>query len=862
MGSKQQTSSLFLKVSVATAIICGILIFVFFIQQYQVEKSRINKHTLTLLKQVKNANRAYMQDAIKQIGSINSKSNFKDSNLNLHYGVYNSAGIKTNKIYPLGKPYKPSTKINPSYLSNIENSPLIPTIKNNFSNILWIPACQASDKEIICLFKDASFINDLLKHQQSYEKTQIQLIRSDGVIVFDSANDSLKPNDKTQNIELSKKLKLIAQKKNGQFNSEIDFLPKGHLGHINWDKEFGLFTLVSTPNSYIFKHLTMLITTAFALFLVSLVFLIWSTRQHKKTNQSYLDVCSEIEKLKIQNQDTVALVTENMPGIIYRVLLSHEVLFVSQNSFDFLGIDAGDIYKHGTNAMDFIHQEDKARYEREVNKYAKSLSKFEMTYRIVTANNETKWVIDRGRFFQSKQNQTVMEGMLFDITEHMASQKKIEYLAKFDPLTNLKNRFMFSEEMLSTLAASSQKEWALIFIDLDRFKDINDSLGHQVGDKLLKITADRLRTALGSESLIARMGADEFIALIKAPSGRKNIEELALKVINQIAEQYHIDYYKLNTTCSIGISMFPEDTDEGAALLKNADTAMLFAKSDGGNCLRFYNEEMKRQLNLRLTMENELRTAIEEEQFEVFYQPKVCTKTFNLQGAEALIRWRHPERGLVSPFEFIPVAEETGLIVDIGQWIIEESCRQFKAWNDQLAKPLSVSVNLSVKQLNSQLIDKIVAIINKTEISTGSLELEITETLLMNNIDENIKILESLNNFGIDISLDDFGTGYSSLSYLKKLPITSLKIDRSFTMNVAEDADTRAIVETIVAMAKTLKLKTVVEGLENEEQINILEAFDCYTYQGYYFSKPIPAKTFYSNYILPIISNQVEAETS
>lgn len=866
---KKQQRILLSAGNVLAVIFCAGLFLWFCVNQYQHQSVQIKNHLHAVLDNVTNITNRHLQNLFRQVDYIEREHNTKG------YSKYDYVHYLPHIMYDKqGKEIKRSRNLESLIsrrkvlgLSNVPKSNnwvLLASIKNNFSTLRLLPACKklSSKQHVVCFFQDASLITQVLKRQYAYPDTRIQLINANGHSIFDTHDPNLLTKSAEQYAAISQELMAKSKQDNGYFTLGLKNLPSGDFGYINYNPILDLFTLVSVSNQHLFKYLTETLLLPLLLFAVFFLFVFWSSYRRRKSQQAYELISGEIDKLKIQNQDTVSLVTEHMPGIIYRVLVPDEMAFVSQNSFEFLGVRSGDIYKSGQVIADFVHPEDRKKYVENTQKNAKNFTKFESTYRIVTANNDVKWVIDRGRFFRNKQQQVMMEGMLFDISEHMASQKKIEYLATYDPLTNLKNRFMFNEEMLSCINANPDKPWVLMFVDLDRFKQINDSLGHQVGDKLLKIAADRLKSVLGPDTLIARMGADEFVALVANPNGRESADSLAQKIRQRICEIYRIDYYKLNTTCSVGISLFPEDTTDANELIKNADTSMLFAKSDGGNCHSFYTKEMKEQLNLRLTMENELKIALAEEQFEVFYQPKVCSKTFKIQGAEALIRWRHPQRGLVPPFEFIPIAEDTGLIIDIGQWILEESCRQFKAWNDQLDEPLSVAINLSVKQLNEDLLDKVVATINKTGISVSSLELEITETLLMNKVDENVRLLESLDDFGINISLDDFGTGYSSLSYLRKLPITNLKIDRSFTMNVVDDQDTRAIVETIVAMAKILKLKTVVEGIEDEEQMKILDKLNCDMYQGFYFSKPIPAKVFYNTYVQPIANNQPKVNAS
>jgi EAL domain-containing protein (putative c-di-GMP-specific phosphodiesterase class I) len=297
--------------------------------------------------------------------------------------------------------------------------------------------------------------------------------------------------------------------------------------------------------------------------------------------------------------------------------------------------------------------------------------------------------------------------------------------------------------------------------------------------------------------------------------------------------------------------MYPQDSTESHILLRNADTAMYSAKAKGGNRYQFYTDEMNQKVNTRLTIETELRRAIKENEFEVHYQPQVNAYTGELEGAEALVRWIHPTAGMISPIEFIPVAEETGLIRDIGDWVLEQSCITFKEWNQEAELNLSVAVNVSVRQLDDSFVLRVQEILNQTGFSKDLLELEITESLLMDNVSENVRILENINRQGVRFAMDDFGTGYSSLSYLRQFPISKLKIDRSFVNDITDDPDDEAIIRAIIAMGQTLKLKVIAEGVENHQQLVLLQSMGCDSYQGFYFSKPLPAADFYKKYIQP-----------
>jgi diguanylate cyclase (GGDEF)-like protein len=461
--------------------------------------------------------------------------------------------------------------------------------------------------------------------------------------------------------------------------------------------------------------------------------------------------------------------------------------------------------------------------------------------------------MDRGCAIQQDNHDVYLEGILFDTSEHIISQQQVEYLTTRDPLTGLANRYLFNDELVSHIDRHRDKTHiALLFINLDRFKTINDSLGHQVGDRLLKIVSERLKNCINDTTLLARLGGDEFMLMIKNPESIKAVKDLADTINLIISKPYKVDYYKLNTSCSIGISMYPKDSLESRILLRNADTAMNSAKAKGGNRYQFYTDGMNQQVTSRLTIETELRRAIRENEFKIYYQPQVNAYTGELEGAEALVRWVHPTAGIVSPAEFIPVAEETGLIEDIGDWVLEQACRTFKEWNQEAELNLSVAVNVSVKQLNDSFVLRLTDILNKTGLKGNHLELEITESLLMRNVQENIRILDNINRLGVHFAMDDFGTGYSSLSYLRQFPIGKLKIDRSFVNDITDNPDDEAIIRAIIAMGKTLKLKVIAEGVENHQQLVLLQPIGCDSYQGFFFSKPLSATEFYKKYIHPI----------
>ncbi|MBL0389368.1 EAL domain-containing protein [Tumebacillus sp. ITR2] len=434
-----------------------------------------------------------------------------------------------------------------------------------------------------------------------------------------------------------------------------------------------------------------------------------------------------------------------------------------------------------------------------------------------------------------------------DITERRQSQEIINHMAYHDTLTNLPNRVLFNDRLSEALLTAEEHEerLAVLFLDLDRFKNVNDTLGHSMGDKLLKGVAARVANCVGQDSIVARMGGDEFTILL--PKIESELEAIALAehVIQTLAQPFVIDDYELHTTTSIGIALFPEDGRDASVLMKNADTAMYRAKDQGRNNYRFYAPTMNVSGMERLELENGLRYALERNEMVVYYQPRVNIGTGQIMGMEALVRWQHPELGLVSPGQFIPLAEETGLIVPIGDWVLETACRQNKAWQDAGYPPMHVAVNLSARQFQSPgLTERVREVLEETGLESQYLELEITESITMHDIDFTISVLRELSAMGTLISIDDFGTGYSSLNYLKHFPINTLKIDQSFVREIAIDPYNAAIVTTVIYLAQNLKLKVIAEGVETEEQLSYLREHQCDEMQGYLFSRPVPAEEF------------------
>ncbi|MDD5248066.1 MAG: EAL domain-containing protein [Rhodocyclaceae bacterium] len=430
-----------------------------------------------------------------------------------------------------------------------------------------------------------------------------------------------------------------------------------------------------------------------------------------------------------------------------------------------------------------------------------------------------------------------------DVTEQRRKDEHIRHLAFHDPLTGLPNRALLQDRLQHAIDRASREKTrlAVIFIDLDRFKGINDTLGHDVGDILLQEVAGRIKTHLRSMDTVARMGGDEFVVLFEDLSEPEHCASLATDIIADVAQPLDIQGNDISIGASLGIACFPEDGDDALALMKHADTAMYAAKAEGRGTYRFFRADMMELASLRLQLEIELRHAIANGELELYYQPKVCVDSGANCGVEALVRWHHPVRGLVSPADFIPVAEESDLIIDIGDWVINEACRQSAAWQALGLTP-TIAVNVSAKQLRQNtLVERIVATAERHGIPPSRLQVEVTESLVMADPKQASALLHRLREIGVTVAIDDFGTGYSSLSYLRRLPIDVIKIDRSFVMNADRVEEDAQIVRTIIALAQALKMTVVAEGVETEAQAALLRSLGCTAVQGYLYARPGPA---------------------
>ncbi|RHW41734.1 EAL domain-containing protein [Neobacillus notoginsengisoli] len=421
-----------------------------------------------------------------------------------------------------------------------------------------------------------------------------------------------------------------------------------------------------------------------------------------------------------------------------------------------------------------------------------------------------------------------------DISERKAAEQTIQFMAYNDGLTGLPNRNRFREKLLEAMSRNKAEKLAILFLDLDRFKIINDTKGHTVGDQLLKAVADRLSQVVGSDGIVSRQGGDEFIILLEGMD-RQKIIKVAKRILNSFSKPFAIDHEVFYVTPSIGISVYPSDGEDGETLIKHADIAMYLAKDRGKNNYQFYTAGLHGLSSRKMEMETGLRKALELNQFELYYQPQIELSTGYIIGIESLIRWNHPERGIISPCEFIPLAEETGLIVPIGNWVLKEACKQHRSWLSQGYWPMVMSVNISVRQFqDDDFVSSVKRILNETDMDPGYLELEITESI-MQNFERSNLIIKDLNRLGVKIALDDFGTGYSSLSNLKHLPIDTIKIDKSFL----DDMEDGSMVKTILDMGLNMEFHVIAEGIEQKEQVDFLLVHGCKVGQGYLFSEPI-----------------------
>ena len=498
---------------------------------------------------------------------------------------------------------------------------------------------------------------------------------------------------------------------------------------------------------------------------------------------------------------------------------------------------------------DISHPDDRHSTDKErARLHTGAIDSFKAEKRYLRKDGTPVWVHLTVRAKRSADGRRIHDiSIVEDITERREAQSRIEYLATHDEMTGLANRTLFSELLARAVARERRhaRRFGVLFLDLDRFKIVNDSLGHDGGDSLLKVVASRLVSSVRSSDVIARFGGDEFVLLVHELPNRQAASVIARNLLSLILKPVTIGEQQCRVTASIGVAIYPDDADDATTLLKRADMALYRAKEEGKNTFQFYSPDLGARSEEKIRIETCLRDALARNELSLHYQAKVDMKTGAIRGVEALLRWSHPELGSVSPTRFIPIAEECGLIVPIGHWAMTSACAQSVAWMRQGLPPICMAVNLSPRQfLDPNLVNVVVGVLEETGIPPHLLELEITESVMSNDMDAALVKLTAIRNLGVRLAIDDFGTGYSSLSQLKRFPIDVLKIDRSFIKGIPSDKEDIAITEAILALAGSLGVRIVAEGVETVEQQAFLQRHDCHEMQGFFFSRPIPPDDF------------------
>lgn len=555
----------------------------------------------------------------------------------------------------------------------------------------------------------------------------------------------------------------------------------------------------------------------------------------------------KIEQALAESEERLEGILTSIQDVIWSSDITFsQILYINAAAQHIYGYSLEEFYNDATLWLRIIHPDDQALIEYHRQLLLKT-GRTEFQYRVIRPDETIRWVYHRSRVFYDKQgNPLRIDGIDTDITATKQAEEQLQYNATHDPLTHLPNRILFMDRLDHAIEKRKRRAdfyFAVLFLDLDEFKVVNDSLGHGIGDKLLQEIALRLTQCLRIDDTLARLGGDEFTILLEDISELEDAIRIANRINQNLIKPFNLEGQDIFINTSIGIALSTSNYQEATEILRDADTAMYRAKAEGKACYAIFDRKMHEHAVGRWQLETDLRQAIERREFQLYYQPIISMATGKLTGFEALIRWQHPHRNLVPPDQFIPIAEETGLIIPMSAWILEEACQQLKTWQIQFPHyaDLKVSVNLSSKQLKyADLIDTIDEILARTQLDSQSLKIEITETLLMENVKAATEILLELRNRKIEICLDDFGTGYSSLSYLHRFPVNTLKIDRSFVMRMKPNNENVEIVRAIISLAHILGMEIVAEGVETELQLTQLKWLGCEYGQGYFFAKPLP----------------------
>lgn len=576
------------------------------------------------------------------------------------------------------------------------------------------------------------------------------------------------------------------------------------------------------------------------------------THELSEANQQMLKEIAErkmAETSLSMTKTRLQYLLDSTPAVIYSCNPhgNYAIVFLSDNISKLLGYESNEFLEKSKIWIDYVHRDDLPRVLTEMPRIFES-GYHSHEYRFRHKNGKYIWILNEMKLMYDEEgNPSEIVGYWIDIGERKLLEEQLRYDAFHDGLTQLPNRALFIDHLEIEFGRASRRKnyvFALLFLDMDRFKNINDSLGHVTGDKLLIAIGQRLKKCIHSDDTIARLGGDEFAVLLADIRNVEDSKKIAERLLNELRFPFYVENQEIFISTSIGIVLKNRDHEKPAQMMRDADIAMYHAKSLGGASFVFFDKYMHIRAVTRLKMENDLRRAIEHNEFFVNYQPISDVQTENIIGFEALLRWRHPEYGLVSPMDFIPIAEETGLIVPIGKWVLQESCIQMSKWQAQFPSetPLTISVNLSVKQFRPKIIDEIASILKNTNLQAGSLKLEITESVLMEQTEIIEGVIKQLRDMNIHIHIDDFGTGYSSLNYLHKFDVSTLKIDRSFIKLIDSDVDSFELVKTIKSLAHNLNMSVIAEGVETTGQLEQLIKIKCDFVQGYLLSKPLDSK--------------------